>query len=106
MVAHTFVRPMDYFILTDRGRVSTRTTVQHPMETEVKNTEVQQLIRYYHVRMHGKIGAAVVIDTCNDKVLIYNDDLRDPIKSNDGVYYVFEKNVDMDEVVDCTSTET
>ena len=78
-VAHACGSTLNYFILTDRGKVIIFTTVQHPMATEVQNSEVQQPSRYYHANMHAVIGAAVVIDLDSDKIFVYRDDPRGPI---------------------------
>ena len=91
------VRYLNKFILTDIGKVITRTTVQYPTSTETKNLEVKKLIRDYHTSMDAAIGAAVVITLVNDDVLVYYDELRDLIKADNGAYHDFEKNIDVDE---------
>ena len=82
------------------------TTVKHPMKTELQNPEVQKFIRYFHAIMHAVIGTAVVIYLDDDNVFVYDDDPRDPMKSDDGAYYGVEKGVDVDVDVDCTMKET
>ena len=49
---------------------------------------------------------AVVVDLDNDNLFVYDDEPRDPIKYDDGAYYGFEKDVGVDESVDCNSAET
>ena len=78
-------------------------TVQHPMATEVQNTLVQKLIRYYHAIIHASIVAAVVIYQNDDNVFIYNNEPRDTMKENDVTYYGFEKDLDVGGAVECTS---
>ena len=55
--------------------------------------------------MHTAIGAAVSIDLDDENLLVCNDKPRDPTKSNNGEYYGFDKDLDVDEAVDCTNTE-
>ena len=80
-VAHASGSALNYFILTNRGKLITLTTVQHPMEKEVQNTDVQPLIRDYHASMHAAIGAAVVVNLEDDKTYFYEDELRDHMKA-------------------------
>ena len=47
----------------------------------------------------------VVVYSDYDNVLIYDDEPRGPMKADDGAYYGFEKDMDVDEDVDCTSTK-
>ena len=54
--------------------------------------------------MHTTIGAVLVVDLDDENVFVYVNDPRDPMKSYDGSYYGFEK--DVDEAFDCTSAET
>ena len=56
--------------------------------------------------MYAVIGVAVVIDLGNDNVFIYNDEPRDSMKSDNVSYDGFEKDLDVDEVVDCKFSET
>ena len=81
-----------------------RAIVQHTTITEVQNTEVQQLIRDYHAIMHDVIGPAVIVNSNYENVLVYQDELRDPMKSKNEAYSGFDKYVD--EAFDCTSAET
>ena len=105
-VSHVCGSTLNLFILSDIGKMITHTTVQHKTSTEVKNTELQQLIRDYHVSMHNVIGAVVVIDPDNDNVFIFDDETRERISVDNGAYYGFEKDVDVDESVGLTSAET
>ena len=105
-VVHACGSTMNYFIYNDRGKLIMCTTVKHPMKTELQNPEVQKFIRYFHAIMHAVIGTAVVIYLDDDNVFVYDDDPRDPMKDNDGEYYGFEKDLDVDEAVDFTSAET
>ena len=101
-VAHTCGSSLNYCILTNIGKVITRTTVQHPIETEVQNTECRKLCRDYHARMYATIGEAVVVDLDNYNVFVSKYDMRDLMRTDNGAYYSFEKDVDVDEAVDCT----
>ena len=73
-----------------------RTTVQHPTVTEVNNPEVQKLIRDCHASMHAAIGVAVVVDLDDDNLFVYDNDPREPMKSNSDEYYGFGKDIDVD----------
>ena len=88
-VAHACGSALNDYILTYIGKVITRTTAQYSTEIEVKKTELQQLIRDYHASIHAEIVTAVVTDSDNDNVFVYNDDPIDPIKDNDSAYYGF-----------------
>ena len=99
-VAHTCGRSMKYFILTDRGKVIINTTLQHQTATEVQHPEVQKLIKDYHEIINAEIGKVVVVDSDNDNVLVYKYELRDPMKYDNGAYYGFDKDVDVDESID------
>ena len=83
-----------------------RTTLQNPMTTEVQKPEVQQLIRDCNATTHYAIGAVVVVYLDHGDVLIYYNDPREPMKESDGAHYGFEKDLDMDEVVEYNSVET
>ena len=44
--------------------------------------------------MHAEVGAAVVIDPDGDNAFVYDNETIDPMKSDNGAYYGFEKGVD------------
>ena len=56
--------------------------------------------------MHAAIGEVVVVDFENDNVLVYNYELRYPMKADNGAYCGFEKDVDMNQDVECNIAET
>ena len=89
-------------MMTDIWKVIIRTPVQHVTATDVQHSEVQQLIRDYHASMNAEIGATVVIDSDDDNVFFYDNGMSYQLKADDGAYYSFEKDVDVDEAVDCT----
>ena len=45
--------------------------------------------------MHASIGAAVVVDLDVDNVFVYDNDQRDPMKSDDVAYYGFGEYLDV-----------
>ena len=47
----------------------------------------------------------MVVDSDNENLFIYKDEPRDPMKSENGANYGFEKDVDVDESVYCASAE-
>ena len=57
---------------------------------------MQKPIRDYHAIMHNEIGATLVVDLNDENVFVYVNDPIEPIKSYDGSYNGFEKDVDED----------
>ena len=55
--------------------------------------------------MHAVIDTGLITDPEDDNLFVYNDDPRDPMKSNDGAYSLFQKDIDVDEVIECASIE-
>ena len=103
-VSHKYFSAVNYFILTDIGKVIARTTVQHLTAIEVK---IRRCSKSSGITTQV-FTLQLVVDLDDDNVFIYNDEPREPMIADDGAYYGFEKDVDVDvdEAVDCTSTET
>ena len=67
-VSHACGRTLNYFVLDDIRKLIMHNIVQHQTATELQKTEVQQIIRDYHTRMHAAIGATVVVES-DDEII-------------------------------------
>ena len=99
-VAHRIGSALCYWILTEKGTVISRTTVQHFTEDEVKHPELQERIRDYHRILEASLGANYVFDDQDDNAFVL-DDVDAPIGSgyNESDYFGPEQLPDVDDVV-------
>ena len=56
-IAHRVGSALCYWILSDKGNIYARTTVQHITIDEVQQPEIQQLMQEYQTSLHEAIGA-------------------------------------------------
>ena len=68
--------------------------------------ECRKLCRDYHARMYATIGEAVVVYLDNYNVFVSKYDMRYLMRTDNGAYYSFEKDVNVDEAIDYTNSET
>ncbi len=78
-VSHRVGSALCYWILTDKGKVLARTTVQHLTKEEVQKPDIQQSIRDYHNLMHATIGSDEFTTDMDD----FNDFINDDIPGNE-----------------------
>ena len=100
-VSHHIGSALCYWILTDTGKVLSRTTVQHLTQAEVRDPEIQESIRQFHMKLDAAIGEGQyeyddeITDFVNDDVdVTVSNDLEEP------PYLGLEPLSDMDMFVD------
>jgi hypothetical protein len=100
-VSHHVGSALCYWILTERGTIISRTTVQHFTKEEVQDPITQQSIQEFHVELdtHTADGQYNNDDSIDDFV---HDDLDAPQGSGyaEGEYYGLDPSVDIDDIVD------
>ena len=77
-VSHRVGSAMCYLILTDKGKVVARTTVQHVTKEEIRNEDIISKVRQYHIDLDTKLGNDQYIDNDADFCRFLNDDEHDP----------------------------
>ena len=56
-VSHRVGNALCYWVLTEKGNIVVRTTVQHVTWDKAKNPEIQQIMGKYHMTLESAIGA-------------------------------------------------
>jgi hypothetical protein len=74
-VSHRVGSALCYWILTEKGQILSRTTVQHVTREEVQNPEIQQAIREYHNTLYQVIGAEEFVSDIGGLSDFVNDDV-------------------------------
>lgn len=99
-ISHHVGSALCYWILTNTGKVLSRTTVQHLTQEEVRDPEIQDEIREYHKCLNQSIGSDQYDydDGIDDFV---NDDEEAMAGNNfESDYFGLEPLQDLDEIVD------
>ena len=82
-VSHRVGSAMCFWILTSKGTVVSRTTVQHITKEEILKDDVMDHIRAYHVELDLKLGDELYIDNDSDFFKFLNEDVQDPETTQD-----------------------
>ena len=75
-VSHHVGSALCYWILTNKGTVISRTTVQHWTEDEVRNPETQSRFREYHEQLKLALGSEQFIHSNEDLEYFVRDDVE------------------------------
>ena len=82
-VSHRVGSAMCYWILTSKGTVVSRTTVQHVTKEDVLNEEIMDNIRQFHLELDSKLGDELLyINNDSDFSKFLNEDVPDPSVDN------------------------
>ena len=92
-VAHRVGSALCYWVLSDKGQIYARTTVQHITQEELQKPEIQQLIRSYQSLLETTIGTDEFVTDMDGWDAFVNDDipgetdedLLDYIQQNHGI---------------------
>lgn len=81
-VSHRVGSAMCYWILTSKGNVVARTTVQHVTKQDIIGEGIMDRIREYHRELDTKLGDDQYIDNDTDFSKFLNEDVPDPSINN------------------------
>ena len=105
-VSHRVGSALCYWILTEKGQILSRTTVQHVTREEVQNPGIQQAIREYHTTLYQIIGAEEFVSDMDGFSDFVNDDVDAGATEDEdvlewmGSYLGPQDTKDIDEIVD------
>lgn len=105
-VSHHVGSALCYWILTNKGTVIARTTVQHLTQSEVLEPDVLKSIKDYHSQLEMAIGSEQYgVD--NDIDDFVHDDVQAQVGTglNEGEYFGLDEMPDIDDEVDNTDEE-
>ena len=106
-VSHNVGSALCYWILTEKGTVLARTTVQHLTHDDINLPDVQEQVKQYHIHLDMALGANQynIDDSIDDFV---HDDMKAVAGDEhvEGDYYGLEEPHDIDDVVDNTDERT
>ena len=71
-VSNRVVSALCYWVLTEKGKIIARTTVQHVTHDESENPEIQQSKRNYHTTLEFSIGADEFMSDLDDMDALIN----------------------------------
>ena len=74
-VSHRVGSALCYWVLTDKGKILARTTVQHVTKEEVAKPDIQQNIRDYHTTLADTIGNEEFFNDMDGMHSFINDDV-------------------------------
>jgi hypothetical protein len=74
-VSHRVGSAMCYWVLTDKAKILSRTTVQHVTATEVATDEIQAQIRDYHLSLDQHLGDDGYVTDLDGFEAFINDDV-------------------------------
>lgn len=66
-----------YWILTDKGEIYSRTTVQHITNEDIQKSEIQQLIRVYQTSLEQALGSNDFVTDMDGWDAFVNKDIPD-----------------------------
>ena len=89
-------------MLTDKGTVLARTTVQHVTKDDAADPEIQEKIRDYHVSLVDALGEEDSTSDMDGLFGFTNDDELGIIDADEEEYQGLPDSPDIDEVVDNT----
>jgi hypothetical protein len=101
-VSHRIGSALCYWILPASGRVISRTTVQHVLESEMETPDVQNLVKSYNEQLSRILGDNDVVLDMDGFHAFINEDEPDPFQE---VAEETDVTPDIDAVVDNTDAE-
>ncbi len=112
-VSHHVGSALCYFIVTEKGQVISRTSVQHFTKEDVEQPEIQQALRDFHLKLHTSIRDDATVMT--QDIIFYRDDEPDNTTgdsantNNTGQeenYFGLPDSINIDDVIDNSSPES
>ena len=104
-VSHNVGSALCYFVLTEKGNVISRTSVQHFTSDDVSKPETQQAMRDYHTNMHMHIKSRGHVYT--GETIFYGDDEENNTNQIDQEesYYPLPETPELDDVLNFETPE-
>ena len=100
-VSHRVGSAMCYWVLNDAGNVLARTTVQHVLQSECNQEDIQEQIRSYHDSIHTAFGNDNFISDLDGFDRLINEDVPLVKETESGYSIQDDINVaELDDVVD------